>query len=103
MKNKSIGSKKQLQLKITTLFILMGLVLSYPALACKSAGPNKHVGVIVSINLKEHTLILKDAETGEEMTFKAAEQLIKPVRPNQEAVVTFEKTEKGMVATKIKV
>jgi hypothetical protein len=79
------------------------LTLSAPAFACKSAGPDKHVGVIVSINLKEHILVLKDAETGEEMTFKAAEQLIKAVQPKQNAVVTYEKTDKGMVATKITV
>lgn len=83
--------------------IIAGFALSTPALACKSAGPNKHVGVIVSISLKEHLLVLKDAETGEEMTFKAAEQLIKPVQPNQNAIVTYEITDKGMVATRIKV
>jgi len=88
---------------IIVVMLLSGLVLSVPAFACKSAGPNKHVGVIVSINLKEHSLVLKDAETGEEMVFIAAEQLIKPVQPNQNAIVTYEKTEKGMVATKIKV
>jgi hypothetical protein len=83
--------------------IIAGLTLSSPAFACKSAGPNKHVGIIVSVNLKEHTLVLKDAETGEEMIFKAAEQLIKPVQPKQNAIVTYEKTDQGMVATKIKI
>lgn len=83
--------------------IFAGLAFSTPVLACKSAGPNKHVGVIVSINVLERILVLKDAETGEEMTFKAAEQLIKTVHPNQEAVITYETTDKGMIATKIKV
>jgi hypothetical protein len=92
-----------LKKNIVISIMIAGLALSTPAFACKSAGPDKHVGIIVSVNLKEHLLVLRDAETGEEMTFKAAEQLIKMVQPKQNAIVTYEKTDKGMVATKIKV
>lgn len=83
--------------------VAVGLALSTPAFACKSAGPDKHVGVVISINLLTHTLVLKDAETGEKMTFFAEEQLIKPLQPNQNAIVTYKNSEQGMVATQIKV
>ena len=83
--------------------VAVGMAFSTPAFACKSAGPDKHVGIVVSINIKTHTLILKDAETGENMTFIAQDQLIKPLQPNQNAIITYKNSDKGMVATQIKV
>ncbi|MHB8483856.1 MAG: hypothetical protein ACYDBV_14180 [Nitrospiria bacterium] len=84
------------------LLVLLGLTLSSPSRACKSAGPNNHVGIITAIDLKGHTLTLKDAETGAPMVFKTADYLLKTVKVNQEVMITYEKTGKQMTATKIK-
>ncbi len=70
--------------------------------ACQSAGPNSHVGIITAIELKGHTLTLKDAETGTPMVFKTAFYLLKTVKVNQEVMITYEMTGKQMTATKIK-
>ena len=74
---------------------------SVPASACKSAGPNKHVGVVLSVNIQDHVIVIKDAENGDKMSFKAAQPLLKDIRVNQEVVITFEKNGTEMIATKI--
>jgi len=83
------------------ILIVTLMICSIPASACKSAGPNKHVGVVLSINLTDHLIVIKDAENGDQMTFKAAQPILKNIKVNDEVVITFEKSGTGMIATKI--
>ena len=83
--------------------MILTALLGTPAVsfACKSAGPNKHVGIVLSVIPKDHLLTLRDAETGETMRFRVAEQLAGGIRSDQQVVITFEMSGKEMVATKI--
>ncbi|MBI1820915.1 MAG: hypothetical protein HYR79_04325 [Nitrospirae bacterium] len=88
---------------ITALAMVLGFTLSTPAFACKGAGENAHMGVITAINLKDKTVTLKDAETGQSITFKAAETLLKSVKASDRAMISYKTEGKDLIAEKIKV
>ncbi|MBI3804960.1 MAG: hypothetical protein HY282_14490 [Nitrospirae bacterium] len=58
--------------------------------ACSSMGPDKHVGVVKAINAPEGAITLIDAETGKPIQFTAPAALLKGVKVNDKAVVTFQ-------------
>jgi hypothetical protein len=64
-------------------------VLAAPALACDSAGPNTHVGVVTAVDRAGSTLTLRDAETGGALTFVARPDLLRGIAPNDAVSVTF--------------
>jgi Cu/Ag efflux protein CusF len=59
------------------------------AWACKSAGQFKHVGVVTAVDAKSLTLTIKDAETGEPITFAATAKQLKDVKPGDQVMVGF--------------
>ena len=68
---------------------LLWLGNSPAALACKTAGPNKHVGVVQSIDTRLKTFSITDAESGMEMTFEASHQLLERIKVNTQIIVTY--------------
>ena len=67
------------RLKTGLVALVAALVLAgVPAAwACKSAGQFKHVGVVTAVDVKALTLTIKDAETGEPITFAATAKQLK--------------------------
>jgi len=71
------------------------------AWACKSAGQFKHVGVVTAVDAKALTLTIKDAETGEPITFAATAKQLKDVKPGDQVMVGF--VEKGGTLTAVQI
>ncbi len=71
------------------------------AWACKSAGQFKHVGVVTAVDVKALTLTIKDAETGEPITFAATARQLKDVKPGDQVMVGF--VEKGGTLTAVQI
>ena len=91
------------KIAMSTLALVLGFTLSTPAFACKGAGENAHMGVITAINLKDKTVTLKDAESGQPIVFKAAETLLKGIKTNDQALINYKTEGKDLIAEKIKV
>ncbi len=81
--------------------LVLGLVLSSPAFACKEAGENAHMGVITAINQAEMTITLKDAETAQPIVFKASEAVLKSAIANAHVMIHYKKEGKDLIAEKI--
>src|SRR5439155_25844317 len=78
--------------RLSSLVLALSLgtrLLAAPALACDSAGPNTHVGVVTAVDRARSTLTLRDAETGGALTFVARPGLLRGIGPNDAVSVTF--------------
>ncbi len=87
--------------RYAALILAMALTVSTGAVAwaCSNMGPDKHVGMVKAIDTKEGTLTLIDAETGKPLQFATSASLLKGVKVNDKAVVTF-KSEGEHLVTK---
>jgi Cu/Ag efflux protein CusF len=87
---------------IAALAIAMPLVaVPVGALACKSAGAFKHVGVVAAVDTKALTVTIKDAETGEPITFVATAKQLKDIKPGDQVMIGF--TEKDGTLTAVQI
>ncbi|HEY5599424.1 MAG TPA: hypothetical protein VIK48_01925 [Candidatus Manganitrophaceae bacterium] len=97
-------------MKITNMFVrgwivwvgalLLGVSAFFgSAGACSSMGSDKHMGVVKEIDARQGVLTIIDAETGKPIRFTAAERLLKGIKINDKAVVTF-KTEGDRLVAK---
>lgn len=87
---------------VALLVIIVAVVLSAPpAFACQAAGPNAHIGTVTAVDGEKKTLSLKDAESGMELTFVAAPELLKTVKVNDEVTVKYKPEGKALRATSI--
>jgi hypothetical protein len=57
--------------------------------ACEMAGPNTHVGTVVSLDAGKGTLTLKDGETSKNLTFVADAPLLSGVAVKDQVAVTY--------------
>jgi len=59
---------------ILTILMMAGLTVSgiVPAHACTVAGPNKHVGQVMSVDNKAGTFTIMDAQTNAPISFTAS-------------------------------
>lgn len=87
---------------------LAALVIAIPitvvpvgALACKSAGAFKHVGVVAAVDTKALTVTIKDAETGEPITFVATAKQLKDIKVGDQVMIGF--TEKNGTLTTVQI
>ena len=69
--------------------------------ACSNMGPDKHVGMVKAIDLKEGVLTLIDAETGKPLQFATSASLLKGVKVQDKAVVTFKSEGERLVAKEL--
>ncbi len=79
-------------------FVLAGVPAAW---ACKSAGQFKHVGVVTAVDAKALTLTIKDAETGEPITFAATAKQLKDVKPGDQVMVGFLEKDGKLTAVQI--
>jgi Cu/Ag efflux protein CusF len=91
------------RLKTGLVALVAALVLAgVPAAwACKSAGQFKHVGVVTAVDAKALTLTIKDAETGEPITFAATAKQLKDVKPGDQVMVGFVEKDGTLTAVQI--
>jgi len=89
--------------KMGLVALVAALVLAgVPAVwACKSAGQFKHVGVVTAVDAKALTLTIKDAETGEPITFAATAKQLKDVKPGDQVMVGFLEKDGTLTAVQI--
>jgi len=94
MKNRSL-----VVVAILTVFLLGSVTMGW---ACKSAGPNTHVGNITMIDAKAKTFTIQDAETDQPMTFAAADTILKELKVMDRVMVGFKEEKGQMVAVDIR-
>jgi len=89
--------------KMGMVMLVAALVLAgVPAAwACKSAGQFKHVGVVTAVDAKALTLTIKDAETGEPITFAATAKQLKDIKPGDQVMVGFLEKDGTLTAVQI--
>ena len=93
-----VGRLKTGLVALVAVLVLAGVPA---ARACKSAGQFKHVGVVTAVDAKALTLTIKDAETGEPITFAATAKQLKDVKPGDQVMVGF--LEKGGTLTAVQI
>ena len=91
-------------LRIFALTLALVLLATAPAAwACSIAGPNTHIGTVKAVDPAKHTLTMKDAETGEDLTFVADRpEMLKGIAPKDRVTVVFTAQGKTLRATSIK-
>ena len=82
---------------------LVTLAAAPAAWGCSVAGPNTHIGTVTAVDTGQHTLTMKDAETGENLTFVAEKpEMLKGIAPRDQVTVVFTAQGKTLRATSIK-
>jgi len=69
--------------------------------ACKSAGANKHVGNVTTIDSGLKTFTIRDAETDDRMTFEASDSMLRNLRVNDRVMVEFQDDHGKMKAVEV--
>jgi len=80
---------------------LMTVAVPVGALACKTAGPNIHVGVVAVVDTRALTLTLNDAESGEQIVFAATARLLQGIKPGHELVIGYTEQRGKLTAVRI--
>ncbi len=78
---------------------LNGLAVA-SAWACASAGENTHVGVVLQVNAADRQFSIRDAETGQSISFTAPAEW-QPVSVGDRVAVTYEEHAGALTATRI--
>ncbi|HEY5593695.1 MAG TPA: hypothetical protein VIL61_00870 [Nitrospiria bacterium] len=83
---------------ILAVFVLGSVTTAW---ACKSAGPNKHVGSVTAIDAKAKTFTIRDAETDHPMTFEATDKILNEIKINDRVMVGYKEEAGKMIAVDI--
>lgn len=83
------------------LAVYLGSTSVPAALACRSAGPDKHVGSVTAIDSQAATFTLRDAETGRSLTFQVAPELLERLKLNKQVVVRYREQDGVLTALEI--
>lgn len=88
--------------RLVAVLVLAALLLPAAATACEVAGPNTHLGTVMALDAAGHTLTLRDAQTGQDLTFVAAPGLLQGIAVRDRVTVVY--TEEGgrLTATAIR-
>ena len=82
---------------------LVALSAGPQAWGCSIAGPNTHIGTVTAVDTAQHTLTMKDAETGEHLTFIAEKpEMLRGIAPRDQVTVVFTAQGKTLRATSVK-
>ncbi len=84
-----------------SLAILMTMAVPVGALACKSAGAFKHVGVVTAVDTTALTVTINDAESGEPITFAATAKQLKDIKPGDQVMIGFIEKDGTLTAVQI--
>jgi Cu/Ag efflux protein CusF len=82
--------------------LLTTVAVPVGALACKSAGAFKHVGVVTTVDTAALTVTINDAESGEAITFVATEKQLKDIKPGDQVMIGFVEKDGTLTAVQIK-
>jgi Cu/Ag efflux protein CusF len=74
----------------------------YAAVACKGAGAFKHVGVVTAVDSVTLTVTIKDAETGDPVTFSATAAQLQSVKPGDDVMIGFVEKDGKLTAVNIR-
>jgi hypothetical protein len=94
MKNRSL-----FVVAILTVFLLGPVAMGW---ACKSAGPNTHVGNVTMIDAKAKTFTIQDAETDQPVTFAATDTILNELKVKDRVMVGYKEEKGRMVAVDIR-
>ena len=83
----------------STMFVL---ATAAPSLACESAGPNTHIGVVTAIDGQANTFALKDAESRMNLTFRATAEQLRGLAVGDHVTVTYSEDGKALRARTIR-
>jgi len=91
--------KKNIKLSIAAM-MMAGLALSTSAYACDAAGPNTHVGQVLSVDGNHFTI--RDAQTGGPISFTAGEKMQSSLpAPGDNVSIKYSGDEKGLIAESV--
>jgi len=91
--------KKILKLSFTAM-VMAGLTLSTSAHACDAAGPNTHVGQVLSVDGNQFTI--RDAQTGGPISFTAGEKMQGSLpAPGDNVSIKYSGDEKDLIAESV--
>jgi len=93
--------RKSIKTKLSIAAMLMGgLALSTSALACDAAGPNTHVGQVLSVDGNHFTI--RDAQTGGPISFTAGKEMHGSMpAPGDNISIKYSGNEKNLVAESV--
>lgn len=79
---------------------ILGLLVLAPGLssACSNLGPEKHMGIVLSVDPIKGTMALIDAETQQTLNFVMDETLLKKIHVNDRIVITFQEKKDQLIA-----
>ena len=87
---------------ILAVFVLGSVTTSIQdAWACKSAGPNKHIGGVTMIDAKAKTFTIRDAETDHPMTFEATDKILQEIKVGDRVMVGYKEEAGKMIAVDV--
>lgn len=90
---------KSIKLSIAAL-MMAGLVLSTSAYACDAAGPNTHVGQVLSVDGNHFTI--RDAQTGGPISFTASKEMHGSLpAPGDNVSIKYSGDEKDLIAESV--
>jgi hypothetical protein len=86
--------------RIALVFVMLGLSLAITtsAMACKAAGKDKHVGVIIDLNDKAGTFTVKDEETEKPITFQATPAQLEELKKKYHVIVSYKEQDGKLIA-----
>jgi len=88
--------------RVALLVVTVAIVLAAPvAFGCTAAGPDAHIGSVTAVDAEKKMLRLKDTESGMELTFVAAPDLLKTVKVNDAVMVRYKAEGRTLRATSI--
>lgn len=84
--------------------VAFALTVAQPhaAVACKGAGAFKHVGVVTAVDPAALTVTIKDAETGDPVTFSATAEQLRSVKPGDDVMIGFLEKDGQLTAVNIR-
>jgi len=94
MKNRSL-----VMVAVLIVFLLGPAAMGW---ACKSAGPNTHVGSVTTIDADAKTFTIQDAETEQPMTFAATDTILRELKVKDRVLVGYKEEKGKMVAVDVR-
>ena len=88
---------------LSSLLVLSGIILGSIGIAgaCDGMGPGKHVGPVLAINTEEKSFTIRDAQSGDPITFEATVEILKGLTVAERVLVSYKDSEGKLIAQEI--
>ncbi|MFQ5657326.1 MAG: hypothetical protein ACE5G5_07285 [Candidatus Methylomirabilales bacterium] len=84
------------------LVVLFSLLLSGPPVwACGGVGPNGHVGEALRVNPSDRAIQIRDAQTGDRLTFRATEKQLSGINPGDRVLIRYKRDGESLIAEEV--